>query len=150
MPAPLSKELIQADLKEAMKGGDRLRVSTLRFLLAAVKNREIEIGKAVDIAELTAQINSAIKRRRESIEGFHKGGRQDLVDQETAELNILQAYLPPALGEDELKDLIEEGIRETGAVGPKDMGTIMKWLMPRIAGRADGRLVNQLVKTRLP
>lgn len=147
--AELSKDALQADLKEALKAGDRRRVSTIRLLIAAVKNREIELGKPVDAAELVGLVNSGIKKRRESIEGYEKGGRQDLVQQETEEMAILQAYLPPPLDEGAISALIDEAIRETGASGARDMGAVMKWLMPRVTGRADGRLLNQLVKARL-
>lgn len=149
MVRSLSKETLQADLKEALKGGDGLRVSTLRFLMAAIKNREIEIGKPLDLAELTLVVKSNIKKRLESIESFTQGGRPELADQERKEMAILQEYLPPSLGEAEIQAMVEEAIRETGASGPRDIGAVMKLVMQKAAGRADGRLLNQLVKSKL-
>ena len=149
MVAEVTKEVIQADVRKAMKEGQRLRVSTLRLLLAAVKNREIEQGGPLDGAELMSVINSVIKKRREAVEEFEKAGRPERAGSEREEMNILQAYLPPPLEEGEIAALIEEAVRETGAEGPNDTGMIMKWLMPRITGRADGRLVNQMVRDKL-
>jgi uncharacterized protein YqeY len=146
---PVTKEIIQADVRKAMKERESLRVSTLRLLLAAVKNREIEQGKSLDEAELLNVINSAIKKRREAVEEYEKAGRPERAEIEREEMAILQAYLPPPLEEAELATLIEEAVRETKAEGPKDTGLIMKWIMPRVAGRADGRLVNQMVRDKL-
>lgn len=145
----LTQEAIRSDLKTAMKDGDRRRVSTLRFLLAAVKNREIEEGRSLDGAELTAVISSGIKRVKESLEGFEKGGREELAEAARAELDILQSYLPPPLEEREIEALIDEAVGETGAEGARDIGAVMKWIMPKITGRADGRLVSQMVKAKL-
>jgi uncharacterized protein YqeY len=145
----VTKDRIQADLADALKGGDRRKVSTLRMLMAAVKNREIELRKPLDGAELCAVITSGVKKRRESIEEFKKGGREDLVKAETEEADILQAYLPPPLTEQELAVMVDEAVRESGASGPRDMGVVMKLVMPRVAGRADGGLVGKMVKARL-
>ncbi len=149
MAPVLSKEAIQADIKAAMKGGDARRVSTLRLLLSSIRYREIELGKPLDAAEMTGVVSSSIKKRRESIEGYEKGNRQDLVQAEKEEMAILQEFLPPPYSEAELAALVEEAVRETGASGPKDMGTVMKNVMPKVAGRADGGLINRLVKAKL-
>ena len=149
MVTQVTKEIIQADVRKAMKERESLRVSTLRLLLAAVKNREIERGSSLDEADLISVINSAIKKRREAVEEFEKAGRPERAETEREEMAILQAYLPPPLSEGEIAVLIEEGVRETGAEGPKDAGLIMKWIMPRVAGRADGRLINQMVRDKL-
>jgi hypothetical protein len=117
--------------------------------MAAIKNREIEIGKPLDLAELTLVVKSNIKKRLESIESFTQGGRPELADQERKEMAILQEYLPPSLGEAEIQAMVEEAIRETGASGPRDIGAVMKLVMQKAAGRADGRLLNQLVKSKL-
>jgi len=145
----VTKEVIQADVRKAMKERERLRVSTLRLLLAAVKNREIEQGGPLDDAEFMNVINSAIKKRRESVEEFEKAARPERAAVEREEMAILQAYMPPPMDEGEIAALIEEAVRETEAEGPKDAGLIMKWIMPRVTGRADGRLVNQMVRDRL-
>ncbi len=145
----VSKEQIQADLHRAMKERDGIRASTLRMLIAAIKNREIDVMHQLDETALVAVITSGIKQRRESIEGYAAGGRPDLVAKEEAEVAILQAYLPPPLGEADIRALVDEAVRETGAASARDMGTVMKWLMPRVSGRADGKLVNCLVKERL-
>ncbi len=149
MGDPVTKEIIQADLKTAMKSGDHHRVSTLRYLLSAVKNKEIDLRRSLDSAELCAVISSGIKKCRESIEGFEKGGRPELVQASKAEMAILQAYLPPVLTEAELAAIIDEAVKETGAKGAKDTGAVMKWVMPKVSGRADGRVVSQMVKEKL-
>jgi uncharacterized protein YqeY len=145
----LSKDQIQADLHKALKERDAVRASTLRMLIAAIKNREIDVGHPLDEAALAAVITSGIKQRRESIEGYTAGGRPDLVAKEETEVVILQAYLPPPMEESEVRTLVDEAVRETGASSARDIGAVMKWLMPRVAGRADGKVVNVLVRERL-
>lgn len=149
MSGMVTKDIIQSDLKTAMKNGERKRVSTIRFLLAAVKNREIDLGRPIDSSELIAVINSGIKKSRESLESFEKGGRVDLADEAREEMAILEAYLPPPLDEKEVEALIEEAVIETGARNSKDIGAVMKWIIPKTTGRADGRLISQKVKAKL-
>ena len=143
------KERIQTELKEAMKAHDELKVSTLRLLNSSIKNKEIDERKPLDDEGLLAILSTAAKQRRESIDQYEKGGRQDLADKEKAELAILQSYLPQQLSKDEVAAAIKETIAETGASGAKDMGKVMKALMPKVKGKADGKLVNELVKELL-
>ncbi len=129
-----------------MKAKDGDRVSVLRLVLAAVQNREIELKSELDDDQILAEITSAAKRRKESIEAFKEGGREDLVLKEGKELAILEEYLPAQLSPEELKSLIQEAIESTGASSPGDMGKVMKEIMPRVQGKADGKVVNQKVK----
>jgi uncharacterized protein len=143
------KEKLSADYKEAMKARDKLRVSTIRLILAEVKNAEIAKRGELDEEELGAVIAREARRRREAIEEFGKGGRQDLVDKETYELSVIEAYLPQQLSPDEVRSLAEEAIREVGAGSPADIGKVMGKLMPQLKGRADGKQVNQMVREML-
>ncbi len=143
---------IQNDLVAAQKNKEELKVSTLRFLLSSVKNREIELrpaGKTLDDEEVLSVISKQIKQRRESIVEFEKGNRPDLVEKETAELKILESYLPEQFAEEEVKKLVEEAINESGAASIADMGKVMALLMPKVKGKADGSLVSRLVKDKL-
>ncbi|HXN05696.1 MAG TPA: GatB/YqeY domain-containing protein [Nitrospiria bacterium] len=148
---PGLKEKLMEELKEAMKSGNADRVSVIRMLRATIKNREIDRGKGSELndADVTEVLISAVKQRRDSIEQFAKGNRQDLVDQEKKELEILQSFLPQAMPEEELRALVKKVIAETGAAGIRDMGKVMKSLMPLILGRADNSFVSQLVKEAL-
>ncbi len=143
------REKIDSDLKEALKSGDRLSVSVLRLLKSALKNKEIQKGKALTDDDILTVLSSQAKQIRESIAEYEKAGREDLASKEKAELAVLQRYLPEQLTEDELLRLIKETIEETGASSPKDIGRVMKALMPRIKGRADGKIVNQMVRELL-
>lgn len=136
-------------LKEAMKARDQVRVGTLRMLIAAVKNTQVEKMHELDDDEVVDVASREAKRRRESIEAFRGAGREDLATKEEAELAVLQAYLPDQLSGDALAALVDEAIAETGATGPKEMGAVMKALMPKIRGRADGGEVSSLVKQKL-
>lgn len=146
---------LDADLKEALKAGEKIRASAIRMLLTAVKTREVAEDRRGDRRaplsdpEVLQVIASACKQRRDSIEQFGAGGRQDLVQKETAELAILEAYLPRALTPEELRAAVAEAIRATGASSPRDMGKVMSHLMPEVAGRADGRLVSEMVREAL-
>src|SRR5512144_3048006 len=124
------KERIEADLKAAMKDKDAPRLSVMRMLKSAVKYREIEVMKPLDDAGVLAVIASEIKRRRDSVEQYRAGNRADLADKEEAEIHVLQGYLPAQLGEEELRAKVDEAIAKTGAKGPKDMGAVMKALLP--------------------
>jgi uncharacterized protein YqeY len=141
---------INADLTGAMRARDAVRLGTLRMLKTALVNKAIEKGRDLDEAESLQVVSTLIKQRRESIEQFARGGRQDLVDRETAEIGVLEGYLPAPLDRAELEGLIDEAIAETGASSAKDMGKVMKAVMPKTAGRnVDGKLVNELVRARL-
>lgn len=140
------KEKIRKDMVSATKSRDLVALSTLRMLLASVKNREIELLEEADDAEVMKIIATSIKQRKESVEFYDKGGRKDLVEKETREIEVLEAYLPPQLNREDLVSLIEEIISEVGALGVRDIGKVMKDLMPRVTGRADGKEVSDLVR----
>jgi uncharacterized protein YqeY len=143
------KDKLIEDLKQAVRQGDERRRSTLRLVIAAVKNAEIEKRHELDEGELLAIIAKEAKQRRESIAEFKTGGRQDLVDQEEAELQVLLAYLPEQLSREEIEAKARQTIEEVGATGPAQMGEVMRRLMPLMKGRADGKLVSQVVKELL-
>ena len=144
------REQIDADTKDAMKAGAKEKVSTLRMLSAAIKNKMIQ-KRPAELTEGDVQdtVRSLIKQRRDSIEQFAKGGRQDLVDKEAAEVAVLEIYLPKQMAQEELEALIRDAVAQTGAQGAKDMGKVMKALVPMVAGRADNKLVSELVKKAL-
>ena len=144
------EEKILNDYKEAMKSRDALKSSTLSFLRAEMINLAIAKKKKVlDDNDTIAVIKKQIKQRQDSIAQFSKGNRQDLADKESKELEILKAYLPPELPTEEIKKIIEEAVALTAAQGMKDMGKVMKEAGAKIAGRADGKLVSDLVRERL-
>lgn len=143
------KERLQADLKTSLKAAEKVKVSVLRLLQAAIKNREIEVRRELSDEEVLAVITSSMKQRRESIKYFEEGGRADLVEKETQELTILTSYLPPQLGEEELRTYIQAAIAETGASGPKDLGKVMKQVMARLKGQAAGETVSRLAREML-
>jgi len=138
-------------MKTAMRDGDALKVSVIRLLRASIKNKEISKGKANPLteSELLETVVSATKQRKDSIEQFTKGGRTDLADKEQKELDILKTFLPQPLSLEELKIKTAGLIKEIGASGQKDMGKVMKALMPQVAGRVDGSVVGQVVKELL-
>ena len=141
---------VGADIAAAMKARDTSRLSALRMLKAAVMNKGVEKGRDLDDAEVLQVVASLVKQRRDSIEQFGKAGRTDLVEKETAELNILQAYLPAGATPEEINAAVAEAIAETGASSPKDMGKVMKAVMPKLAGKnADGKAVNEAVRRTL-
>jgi uncharacterized protein YqeY len=144
------KEQIVADMTAAMKAKDAARTSTLRMLKAAIVNRQIEKGGELDEEELMKLLRSQVKQRRDSVEQYQKGGRQDLVDKETAEIAVIEGYLPQAASAEEIDQAVAAAIAETGATSMKDMGAVMKAAMPRLAGKnADGRAVSEAVKKKL-
>ncbi len=144
-----TKDRLTEDLKQAIRQGDEHRKSTLRLAMAAIKNAEIEKRRELDEGELLAIITKEVKQRHESIAEFEKGGRQDLADREKAELKILLAYLPEQLSKEEIEAKARQIIEEVGATSPAQMGEVMRRLMPMMAGKADGKLVNQVVKELL-
>jgi uncharacterized protein YqeY len=143
------KDQLDADLKSAMRDKDTVKLSVVRMLKSAVKYREIELMKPLDDAGVLQVIASEIKRHKDSVEQFRAGNRQDLVDKEEAEIVILQAWLPPQLTEAEVRAKVDEAVARLNAQGPKDMGAVMKALLPEVQGKADGKLVSELVKARL-
>jgi len=144
------KEKISADMTAAMKAKDAPRTSTLRMVKAALQNREIEKGGPLDDNELQKMLRSLVKQRRDSIEQYQKGNRQDLVDKEQAEITLIEGYLPQAVSQPEIDQAVVEAIAETGASSMKDMGTVMKAAMARLADKnADGRAVSETVKQKL-
>ncbi|MBI3049992.1 MAG: GatB/YqeY domain-containing protein [Acidobacteria bacterium] len=141
---------VNRDIAAAMKAKDAPRLSALRMMKAAIMNREVEKGRALDDAEVVQVVASLVKQRRDSIEQFSKAGRADLVDKETGEIAVLEAYLPPAATAEEIDAAISAAIAETGAASPKDLGKVMKAVMPKLAGRtADGRTINEAVRRKL-
>jgi uncharacterized protein YqeY len=143
------KERIEADLKTAMKDKDAARLSVIRMLKSAVKYREIEVMKPLDDAGVEAVVSSEIKRRRDSVDQYRAGNREDLASKEEAEIAVLQGYLPQQLTPEEVAAKVDAAIAKAGAKGPKDMGAVMKLLMPEVQGRADGKVVSELVKQKL-
>lgn len=145
----LLKETEQG-IASAMKARDQVRLATLRMLKAALLNKEIEKGGALDDKESLQVVSSLVKQRKDSIDQFGKAGRQDLVDKETAELAVLEGLLPPPVDAGEIERLVTETIAESGATSAKDMGKVMKGVMAKLAGKTvDGKLVNELVKRHL-
>lgn len=139
------------DMRAAMKRREQVRVSTLRMLMTAVKNASVQGAQVRELTddEVLDVIGREAKRRKESIEAFRSAGRDDLADKEAAELAVLQEYLPQALSSEEVDALVDEAIAETGAASPKQMGEVMKVVMPRVRGRADGAVVSAVVKRKL-
>jgi uncharacterized protein len=142
-------ERIQQDLQQAMKAGDKLRVSTLRLLRAALKNREIAKRGQLDEAEALEVVTLAAKQRRETIQMARAHGREDIAQQEEHELAILEAYLPEQLSLEDIQQRIDAVVQEVGASSPQDIGRVMKVLMVTMKGRVDGNTVNRLVRERL-
>jgi uncharacterized protein YqeY len=141
---------ISEDIAAAMRAKDQGRLAALRMAKAALMNREVAKGAALDEGESQQVISSLIKQRRDSIEQFRKGGRDDLADREAAEIVTLEAYLPPPVDPAEVEKAVDEAIAETGASTAKDLGRVMKSVMPKLAGRAvDGKTVNELVRRKL-
>ena len=143
------KDRIQQDMKEAMRAKEKSRLDTIRLILAAIKQREVDERIELDDTQVIAVLDKMTKQRRESISQFEQAGRDDLVAQENAELGIIKPYLPEALGEDELNVLIDAALQATGASSIKDMGKVMGQLKPKIQGRADMGAVSALIKSRL-
>jgi hypothetical protein len=144
------KERIAHDYQEALKARDERKLSALRMVRTEAKKREVSgQKKELSDAELLETISSLVKQRRESIRLFAEGKRQDLVEKEEAELKVLLSYLPQPLSTAELETLVNQVIQETQAVGPKDQGKVMKGIMPKVSGRADGKAVSEMVKQKL-
>jgi uncharacterized protein len=146
---PLIEQLTRT-MAEAMKAHDQVRLATVRMLKAALMNREIERGRPLTDAEELQVVGMLVKQRKDSIDQFGRGGRQDLVDKETAELAILEAYLPPVVDAGEMERVVAEAIAETAAASARDMGKVMKTVMAKLAGvQVDGKAVSDLVRRKL-
>ena len=143
------KARLAEDYRAALRSGDKLKVSVIRLLTALIKNREVEKRGPLTDAEVMQAISSSCKQRQDSIEQYRQGGRQDLADKETAELHILQSYLPQPFTAEELEELVRAAIQEAQAASPKEMGKVMTLLMPKVTGRADGKVVSALVREML-
>jgi uncharacterized protein YqeY len=144
------KERVDADLKDAMRSKNELTTSVLRMLKSAVKYKEVEPGaSALDDAGIEKVIATLIKQRRDSVDQFKAGGRDDMAQKEEAEIAILQNYLPKQMSADELRAEVQAAIAAVGAKGPKDMGAVMKAVQPKVQGRAEGRAISEEVKAQL-
>ena len=144
------QEKIQSDLAEAMRSKEALRLSVLRMMKSAVKNKEVDKMRPLEEAEALSVLNTLVKQRKDSVEQFRKGGREELALKEEAEIKIIEEYLPAGASDEDIRRAIEEAVQETGAASIKDMGKVMKATMARLAGKtADGSRVSQLVKEKL-
>ncbi len=143
------EERLLDEMKQAMKTSDKLRLSTIRMIRTAVKNKEIEQRQKLDDDSIVRVIQGMVRKGEESIEQFKLGGRMDLVEKETKEIEILKSYLPKPLSQEEILKIIDQTIEETKASSLKDLGKVMKSVMPKLGGRAEGAVINQLVKERL-
>lgn len=146
---PIADDVNKA-IADAMRSRDAVRLGALRMLKAAFMNREVEKGRALDDGEARQVVTSLVKQRRDSIEQFTKGGRDDLAQKEAAEIAVLEAYLPPAADTQAIERAIDDAMAETGAISQKDMGRVMKAALARLAGQTvDGKVVNELVRAKL-
>ena len=144
------REQIMGDVKTAMRDKDSLKLNTLRFLQAAIKNREIELRpNAITADEVLGVIKKLVKQRKESIEQYTAGGRSDLADQEASELKVLESYLPAQMDRGQVEKIVAEVVAALGASSVKDMGPVMKEVMVRTAGTADNKIVSELVRAKL-
>ena len=143
-------EKVNVDIAAAMKARDAARLSALRMMKAAIMNKEVEKGRTLEDAEAHQVFASLVKQRRDSIEQFSRAGRTDLVEKETGEIGVIEAYLPPAATAEEIDAAVAAAVSETGATSPKDIGKVMKAVMPKLAGKnADGRTINEAVRRKL-
>ncbi len=143
------EERLVEEMKGAMKSNEKLRLSTIRMIRSTIKNKEIELRKPLDDEEIQKVIQGMVRKGEESVEQFKLGGRTDLVEKESKEIEILKSFLPQSLTHEEILKIIDQTIEETQSTSLKDLGKVMKSVMPKLQGKADGRLVNQIVKERL-
>jgi uncharacterized protein len=143
------KSKVDQEMVLAAKAANKMRLSALRMLKSGLHNREIDLKRELNEAEFIQLLSGMVKQRRDSIEQFEKGGRSDLVQKEEAELKVIREFMPEQMSEAELDAIIADAIRETGAAGVRDMGKVMKILMPKVTGKADGKMVGEKVKLRL-
>ena len=144
----LEEKLVE-EMKQAMKSNDKLRLSTIRMIRSALKNKEIELRKKLEDEDIVKVVQVMVRKGEESVEQFQAGGRMDLVEKEKREIEILKSFLPQPLSQEEILKIIDQSIQETQASSPKDIGKVMKSVIPKIGGKADGKLINQLVKEKL-
>ena len=143
------EEKLVDEMKQAMKSNDKLRLSTIRMIRSAIKNKEIEQRKKLDDEGIFKVIQGMLRKSEESIEQFKAGGRMDLVEKEQKEIETMKSFLPQPLSREEILRIIDQSIEETQASSLKDLGKVMKSVMPRLEGKADGKSINQLVKEKL-
>lgn len=143
------KQQISEDMKNAMRAKDSARLGAIRLLLAAMKQREVDERIELDDAAVVVIVEKLLKQRKDSFSQYQAAGRQDLADQEAFEIGVLGAYMPQQLAGEEVAALVQQAVAETGAAGPRDMGKVMAWLKPKLAGRADMNAVSGLVKAAL-
>jgi len=143
------EERLVEEMKQAMKSNDKLRLSTIRMIRSALKNKEIELRKKLEDEDIVKVVQVMVRKGEESVEQFQAGGRMDLVEKEKREIEILKSFLPQPFSQEEILKIIDLSIQETQASSPKDIGKVMKSVIPKIGGKADGKLINQLVKERL-
>jgi uncharacterized protein len=143
------KERLRVEMKESLKAGEKLKLSTIRMLLSEIGNAEIAKRGELSDDELLLVVSREARRRKEAIEEYQKAGRQDLVDKESFEHSVIESYLPRQLDDDEIQHIIEDTVKEVGGTSPGDLGKVMSAVMPRLKGKADGRKVNRMVRERL-
>jgi uncharacterized protein YqeY len=143
------EERLVEEMKQAMKSNDKLKLSTVRMIRSALKNKEIDLRKKLEDEDVVKVIQAMVRKGEESVEQFQTGGRMDLVEKEKSEIEIMKSFLPQPLSQEEILKIIDQSIQETQASSMKDLGKVMKSVMPKIGGKADGKLINQLVKERL-
>ncbi len=140
---------LNTDMKAALKAGDKLKLSTIRMLISAVKNKEIDAKRELADEEVHSVVATLVRQRQDSVEQYTQGGRIELAEKEAAEIEILKAYMPAQMSADEVRAVVDRIIAETGAEGMKDMGRVMKAVMAELKGSADGRVINEAVKAAL-
>lgn len=143
------EEKILEEMKQAMKANDKIRLSAIRMIRSSLKNKEIELRRKLEDEDIFKVIQGMVRKGEESIEQFQAGGRSDLVEKEKAEIEVLKSFLPQPISQEEILRIIDETIQETQASSMKDLGKVMKAVMPKLGGKADGKVINQLVKERL-
>ncbi|HET6459269.1 MAG TPA: GatB/YqeY domain-containing protein [Syntrophales bacterium] len=143
-------EKVNGEMVLAAKTKDQVRLSAIRMVKAAMHNREIDLKRKLNEVEFLQLLSSMVKQRKDSIDQFRKGGREDLVEKEEAQLKVIQSFMPQQMSEEDIVREIDTAIREVGAVSIKDMGKVMKVLMPKLTGKADGKIVSEKVKEKLP
>ena len=143
------EEKLLEEMKQAMKTNDKIRLSTIRMIRSSSKNKEIELRRKLEDEDIIKVIQGMVRKGEESVEQFQAGGRNDLVEKEKMEIEILKSFLPQPIPQEEIIKIIDEAIQETQSSSLKDLGKVMKAVMPRLGGKADGKVINQLVKERL-
>jgi hypothetical protein len=143
------EEKLLEEMKQAMKTNNKIRLSTIRMIRSSSKNKEIELRRKLEDEDIFKVIQGMVRKGEESIEQFQAGGRNDLVEKEKMEIEILKSFLPQPIPQEEIIKIIDETIQETQSSSLKDLGKVMKAVMPRLGGKADGKVINQLVKERL-